>query len=173
MIIKYQLKILIDNPYHLIIIDREGEYLIKRKITCKDFKADAKCSETVPNFIKMWAFNIRALRIAANSRANLNATATILGILRYKADSQQYPDSLSELVVKGYIEAVPDDPYGDGKIVYKQTDNGFLLYSLGADFDDDSGTPSKWGEGDMGGDQVFWPVEGTSEYIELQSKVQQ
>ena len=124
-------------------------------------------------FIKMWAFNIRALRIAANSRANLNATVTILGILRYKADNHQYPDSFSELVVKGYIDAIPDDPYSDGQIVYKRTDNSFLLYSLGADFDDDGGTPSKWGEGDIGGDQVFWPVEGTNEYVELQPKVQQ
>ncbi|MDT8303676.1 MAG: hypothetical protein RQ760_19500 [Sedimentisphaerales bacterium] len=124
-------------------------------------------------FIKMWTFNIRALRIAANSRANLNATIMILAILRYKTDTRQYPDSLSELVSGGYIEAVPDDPYSDRQIVYKRKGNGFILYSLGADFDDDSGTPSKWGEGDIGGDQVFWPVEGTDEYIEIQSKIQQ
>jgi len=117
-------------------------------------------------FIKMWALNIEALRVAANSRANLNATITILAIFRYKADTLQYPDSLSELVVKGYIEAVPDDPYSDGQIVYKRTDNGFLLYSLGADFDDDGGTPSKWGEGDMGGDQVFWPLQEANGYPE-------
>jgi len=48
-----------------------------------------------------------------------------------------------------------------------------LLYSLGADFDDDGGKPSKWGEGEKGGDQVFWPLEGTNEYIEILSKVKE
>jgi hypothetical protein len=33
------------------------------------------------------------------------------------------------------------------------------LYSYGEDFDDDGGKHSKWGVGDEGGDQVFWPVE--------------
>ena len=50
------------------------------------------------------------------------------------------------------------DPYSDKPLVYKRLDNSFTLYSLGADFDDDGGTPSNWGEGDKGGDAVFWPV---------------
>ena len=42
--------------------------------------------------------------------------------------------------------------------MYKRTDESFVLYSFGSDFDDDGGKPSKWGHGDEGGDQVFWPV---------------
>jgi len=118
--------------------------------------------------IKTFSIHTQLFHIPWRARVDLDALITTLGILRYKADNHQYPDSLSELVVKGYIEAVPDDPYSDGQIVYKRIDNGFILYSLGADFDDDGGTPSKWGEGDIGGDQVFWPVEGTDEYIEIQ-----
>jgi hypothetical protein len=44
-------------------------------------------------------------------------------------------------------------------LIYRCIGDDFTLYSLGADFKDDGGTPSKWGEGEQGGDQVFWPVE--------------
>lgn len=97
----------------------------------------------------------------------------ILAIFRYKAEKGTLPSSLETLVDQHYLEELPHDSYSLGPHIYKRTDNGFLLYSLGVDFDDDGGTPSKWGEGDIGGDQVFWPVEGTNEYVELQPKVQQ
>ena len=97
--------------------------------------------------------------IAARSRANLDALIATLAILRYKVDTQQLPHNLSELVATGYLETVPDDPFSGGSITYKLTDEGFILYSFGADFDDDGGTPSKWGYGEKGGDQVFWPVQ--------------
>jgi hypothetical protein len=48
-------------------------------------------------------------------------------------------------------------------LAYKQIGDDFILYSFGADFDDDGGTPSKWGEGEKGGDQVFWPVSRKQE----------
>ncbi len=123
--------------------------------------------------IKTFSVNPQLLFISWRARIDLDALITILAILRYKEDTQQYPDSLLELVVKGYIEAVPDDPYGDGQIIYKQTDNGFLLYSLGVDFDDDGGKPYKSTEGKMDGDDIFWPVEGTNEYIALLPKVKE
>lgn len=116
--------------------------------------------------IKTFSFNPRLLFIPWRARIDLETLITILAILRYKADTLEYPDSLSELVVKGYIEAVPDDSYGDGQIVYKLTDNGFLLYSFGVDFDDDGGKPYKDIEGEVDGDDIFWPVEGAKGYPE-------
>jgi membrane protease YdiL (CAAX protease family) len=116
--------------------------------------------------IKTFSFNPQLLSMPWRARVDLNSLITILSILRYKTDTQQYPDILSELVDRGYIEAVPDDTYSDGSIVYKRTDNGFLLYSLGVDFDDDGGKPYKEIEGKMDGDDIFWPVEWTSEYPE-------
>ncbi len=106
----------------------------------------------------------RLVYIAARARAELDASIAILGILRYKADTQKYPDSLSQIVTAGYIKNIPIDPYSDKSIVYKQVGDGFTLYSFGSDFDDDGGTPSKWGEGEKGGDQVFWPVEKSKSY---------
>jgi hypothetical protein len=101
----------------------------------------------------------RLVEIATRSRANLDALMATLAILRYKADTQKLPVNLSELITAGYLKNIPDDPFSAGSMTYKPTDEGFILYSFGADFDDDGGTPSKWGYGEKGGDQVFWPVQ--------------
>lgn len=87
-----------------------------------------------------------------------DALVTTLALLRYEDDKGQFPASLSDLVSAGYLKDLPMDPYSDGPLVYRRTADSFILYSLGADFDDDGGTPSTWGQGDDGGDQVFWPV---------------
>ncbi len=115
----------------------------------------------------------RLVEIAARFRADLDALIATLGILRYKAETQQYPVSLSQLVDTGYLKTVPDDPFSDGSITYRLTDKSFILYSFGADFDDDGGTPSKWGYGDKGGDQVFWPVQRPNEAPEFSNKDQE
>jgi hypothetical protein len=56
------------------------------------------------------------------------------------------------------------DPYSDRPLIYKKTDEGFMLYSVGLNFTDDGGVPGTdkngkprmWGDN---GDQIFWPVE--------------
>jgi len=102
--------------------------------------------------------------IAARSRANLDALITTLAILRYKADTQRLPVNLRELVTADYLKTIPRDPFKNGAFVYRRSDNDFILYSFGDDYDDDDGTPSKWGYGEKGGDQVFWPVQETGDY---------
>jgi hypothetical protein len=63
------------------------------------------------------------------------------------------------LVGAGYLDRVPRDYFSkDSSLIYKRTNDSFLLHSRGLDFDDDGGTPSRWGQGEKGGDQVFWPV---------------
>ena len=72
---------------------------------------------------------------------------------------QQFPESLEQLVSAGYLQHLPRDGYSPRPLVYKPTADGFLLYSWGLDFDDDGGARSKWGQGEQGGDQVFWPLQ--------------
>jgi len=108
--------------------------------------------------IKVLTINPRLIHMSAKARADLDSVITILAILRYKADRQEFPESLAQLVTEGYLMEIPRDPFSDGALVYNRIDGDFVLYSFGADFDDDGGTPSKWGEGKDGGDQVFWPV---------------
>jgi len=101
----------------------------------------------------------RVMDLPWRERTSLDALVAALGIIRYRADHEQYPDSLEQLVEAGYLNRVPQDCYSNGPLIYRRTDDNFLLYSCGADFDDDGGAPSKWGEGEAGGDQVFWPVQ--------------
>jgi hypothetical protein len=102
----------------------------------------------------------RCLQISHRSMAETNGLITTLALLRYKADKGIFPNTLQKLVSSKYIERLPMDPYSNAPMVYKRTGDDFTLYSLGADFDDDGGKPSIWGEGEQGGDQVFWPVQG-------------
>ncbi len=87
-----------------------------------------------------------------------DALITTIAILRYKADKGIFPVSSGELISGGYIKKMPMDPYSNKPLIYKKTDEDFILYSVGKDFKDDGGKPSQWGEGKQGGDQVFWPV---------------
>lgn len=105
----------------------------------------------------------RAADRAFRGKALHEATLTILALQRYHAEKESYPASLSELVRAGYLDTVPADPHSDGPLVYKTTGEGFILYSIGRDFEDDSGTPGKDRKGrperwDSDGDAVFWPV---------------
>jgi hypothetical protein len=88
-----------------------------------------------------------------------SALITTIAILRYKEDKGSFPKNLDDLVSAGYLKKLPMDPYSDGPLVYKQQGDDFILYSLGADFDDDGGVHSRWGDSYQGGDQVFWPVK--------------
>jgi len=93
------------------------------------------------------------------------ALIATVALLRYKADKGQFPENLDRLISNGYLNELPVDPYSSGSLVYKHIDDNFILYSVGADFDDDGGVRGKsrrWGRGKEGGDQVFWPVQQTS-----------
>jgi membrane protease YdiL (CAAX protease family) len=99
------------------------------------------------------------VHIGGRSPVDRDATITILAILRYEEDTRQFPDTLEQLVNAGYLKAIPDDAFYNGPLIYRRGNDDFILYSFGADFDDDGGIPSWWGEGEKGGDQVFWPVQ--------------
>jgi len=99
------------------------------------------------------------IELESRIRADEQALITTIAILRYNANSDGYPNALSQLVSAGYIKELPNDPFSDKPLVYKRTIQGFTLYSFGEDYDDDGGLHSKWGSGEEGGDQVFWPLE--------------
>jgi len=101
----------------------------------------------------------RVIEISFRRKADIDALITTLSILRYKVDKGQFPENLNQLVTAGYLEELPIDPFSDEPLAYKQIGDDFTLYSFGADFDDDGGVRSKWGLGEQGGDQLFWPVE--------------
>jgi hypothetical protein len=93
------------------------------------------------------------------------ALITVLGVLRYQKDRGRYPAGLDELVEVGYISQLPRDFYSDGSMGYKITEGGFVLYSVGLNFEDNggrmgtnpyNGKPRQWADE---GDAVFWPID--------------
>ncbi len=101
------------------------------------------------------------IELESRIRADEQALITTLALLRYNADKGAYPANFPDIVSAGYLKELPIDPFSNKPFVYKQTRDNFILYSFGEDYDDDGGLPSKWGSGEEGGDQVFWPVGAT------------
>ena len=123
----------------------------------------------------------RACILGFRGKAEYEATLTVLALKRWRLDKGAYPEKLAELVADGYLQALPDDPYGEGSLKYRRVERAakadgdpshalrmtegddFVLYSLGADFDDDGGRRNPvintWAEHEGCGDHVFWPVQ--------------
>ena len=101
----------------------------------------------------------RVIEMDYRCKAEHQATVTILALQRWQLEKGQYPDNLEQLLAGGYIQALPEDPYSDGILKYDKRGDDFVLYSVGADFDDDGGVQKAhdhWDEKD--GDRVFWPL---------------
>ena len=63
-----------------------------------------------------------------------------LAVRSYRREHGELPEALSVLV-PDYITAVPHDPNSNGRLIYRVTDDGYLLYSVGPDGKDDGGRP--------------------------------
>jgi hypothetical protein len=106
----------------------------------------------------------RVNQIAYRDKLEVEALITLTALFRYQQDKGQYPKNLDELVTTGYLKNLPMDCFSDKPLVYKKTDNDFLLYSFGPNFTDDSGKPAYDDDGkyqmwsDKNGDAIFWPI---------------
>ena len=102
---------------------------------------------------------VRVTGMSYRLQVHTEGLITTAAILRYKADKGRYPEDLQGLIAANYLEELPIDVFSGKPLVYRRTDNDFILYSFAEDFDDDGGKHnSHWATaGD--GDFVFWPVE--------------
>ncbi|MCK5225215.1 MAG: hypothetical protein KAQ89_00705 [Planctomycetes bacterium] len=106
----------------------------------------------------------KVIELSYRIKTDVQATSTIIAILRYAQDKGDYPENLEQLVTSGYLKELPTDPWSDKPLIYKKTKDDFVLYSVGLNFVDDGGV---WGTNKKGkvkqwaeeGDAVFWPVE--------------
>jgi hypothetical protein len=107
----------------------------------------------------------RINEISYRNKADVNSTLAIIAILRYKQDKGNFPESLDELITVGYLKELPIDSWSDKPLIYKRTEDNFILYSVSLNFADDGGQVYKDEEGrprlwnDESGDAVFWPVQ--------------
>jgi hypothetical protein len=89
-----------------------------------------------PNYQSYFAVQSRALAI--------NRLLQVDFALRlYHAEHQRFPRSLSELVPT-CLPALPLDPFTEHPLIYRPTNDGFVLYSVGHDRTDDGGHFINW-----------------------------
>jgi len=105
----------------------------------------------------------RINEIAHRNKTEVFATVTLLALLRYEKDNGSYPNDLQQLITAGYLRQLPMDSYSGKPLVYRKTDNDFILYSVGPNFTDEGGQYSRDSKGRIknwrdNGDAVFWPV---------------
>jgi len=101
--------------------------------------------------------------IVYRGKTHHEAVVAILALQRWRLEKDQYPAALGELVTAGFLNELPMDPWSDKPLVYKKTDDDFILYSVGYNFTDDGGEYGKDRNGNFrqwrdNGDTVFWPV---------------
>jgi len=78
----------------------------------------------------------RAIWSRDRATASLRAAAIALSLKAYYADHGAYPDSLSALEADGWT--LPADPFGGGPYHYRREGDGFVVWSIGPDVDDDN-----------------------------------
>ncbi len=105
----------------------------------------------------------RCIELSFRNHINSQSTIVILSALQYHKTHNEYPESLQTLVESGHLKTIPIDPFSDKPLVYRKTEDSFVLYSVGSNFTDDGGAsgtddkgkPRRWGNH---GDWIFWPV---------------
>jgi len=91
------------------------------------------------------------------------ATVTILALKLWRLEKGEYPANLDELIAAGFLKELPMDPYSNKPLIYRKTNDDFILYTVGSNFTDDEGQSGKDSQGRSrkwmdNGDTVFWPV---------------
>jgi len=61
-----------------------------------------------------------------------------LALAACSAEHGRHPETLTELV-PAYLDEIPTDPYSRQPYMYRRTDRGYIVYSIGDDLRDDGG----------------------------------
>lgn len=81
----------------------------------------------------------RALWRRDSTTALVRAAQVALALTAFHAEHGTYPDTLAELEAAGWD--LPSDPFGGGSLHYRAEGDGFAVWSIGPDMDDDGGRP--------------------------------
>ena len=63
---------------------------------------------------------------------------TAVAVERFRNRNGRLPETLKELVPT-FLDEIPRDYYGDGPVLYRKLDVGYVVYSVGQDLTDDGG----------------------------------
>jgi RNA polymerase sigma factor (sigma-70 family) len=95
------------------------------------FAGDVMICLLVPATIKVQ----QAADRAEQTQRNLHLA---FALAAYKADEKRYPKTLDALAPR-YLPAIPNDLFSGKALIYRPAENGYLLYSVGVNGQDDQG----------------------------------
>ena len=82
--------------------------------------------------------------------ARVGLAQVALGLKAYKNEKGEYPESLAQLPEVIEWAELPEDPFSGEDFIYQREGEGFLVYSIGPDLEDDGGKAEEdWEEGDI------------------------
>jgi hypothetical protein len=120
----------------------KGDELIRQQI------ADAASKQLVLNEFLLSGLRTVAAK-EAECLANLRLGLTALALEQFRtAHDNRYPATLSELT-PAFFAAAPADPYDGQPLHYKTKNDGYELYSIGPDLQENSGQRMNGKEGDI------------------------
>jgi hypothetical protein len=114
-------------------------------------------SATLPTLISALSSGndmARQARVFNRSRAELRCAATALAAERYRLAENRWPEKLGDLVPR-YLKEVPSDPFDGQSLRMRHLDDGLVVYSVGADRQDNGGTMDLLRPEDPGTDVGF------------------
>jgi hypothetical protein len=80
----------------------------------------------------------RVYQIHKRTAAHTRIMHVGLVLLRYRQDQGAFPESLSALNAR-----IPPDPFSQKPLIYRREGNGFILYSVSSDGEDNGGIPKQ------------------------------
>ena len=155
---------LFDRQEELLKMTPYQMYLLNNGRELDDDELLSSLPEHKYFLIHWFSPSIRAISIRVNNERVINrALITILALEKWRIERGDYPEVLDELVEAGFLEQLPIDPWSDKPLVYKKSNDDFLLYGVGRNFKDDNGQVIRDNNGNIDlfaeeGDMVFWPV---------------
>ncbi|MDB5335487.1 MAG: hypothetical protein JWN70_1106 [Planctomycetaceae bacterium] len=115
-----------------------GNLLWKSRTAVTEWMADI--------FLRLVAPATVQLQIAEErSRMRRDLLQVALALARYHAKFQTYPEQL-EMLKPDYLQQIPIDRFINQPLHYKRLPNGYLLYSVGDDEQDENGQPREGGK---------------------------
>jgi hypothetical protein len=104
-------------------------------------------------------FFLRTIETRTNAAARMSAAQTGFALAVFQRERGAYPESLSALV-PDLLPVAPIDPWSGAELIYRRTERGFVVYSVGPNQRDDGGGEAPFtGTDDEQMDDVIFRVE--------------
>ncbi len=117
----------------------------------------------------MWADTIlfvpterAVVNVRRRGEAHLRLVLAEAAVRRCRLETGPLPASLDALVPK-YLSAVPIDPYSERPLIYRRTEEGYLLYSVGGNGVDDGGQRTDFIDATTSSGDLFFDAPETND----------